>query len=139
VTGSRGERTQVEEDAFQAWVYARNCLLYETDRGPALLNVGSEREPRLIPRSEAWQHAYAMQVLVKCNGDHARLTAAAGQCREDLARKAPPPGSPHAQALSRGADLCDQAACACRKLRPCHATSRYSWISPATRACLRTR
>jgi len=51
-----------------------------------------------------------MQVLVKCNGDHARLTAAAGQCREDLARKAPPPGSPHAQALSRGADLCDQAA-----------------------------
>jgi putative transposase len=30
-------------------------------------------------------------------------------------------------------------ACACRKPRPRYATSRYSWIRPATRVSLRTR
>ena len=102
---------QAEQDRLNAWSYASNCLLYEADPGPALLDVGSESEPRLVPRSEAWQHTYAQQVLVKLDGDHARLTATAERCREDLAgESAKRPGSGHARALSRAADLCDQAA-----------------------------
>ena len=42
-------RTQVEEDAFQAWIYASNCLLYENDPGPAELNTGTADEPRMVP------------------------------------------------------------------------------------------
>jgi hypothetical protein len=76
--------TQAEEDVFQAWLNARNCLLYGGDSGPGLLNVGSADEPRMVPRSEAWQHAYALHVLGACDADHARLTAAARQCREDM-------------------------------------------------------
>jgi len=102
-------RTQVEEDAFQAWIYASNCLLYEADTGPALLNVGTADEPRLIPRDQAWQHAYALHVLVACDGDHARLQAAARQSREDISRKAGL-GAQRVRQLSRAADLCDQAA-----------------------------
>ncbi|HLQ53035.1 MAG TPA: hypothetical protein VK162_02055 [Streptosporangiaceae bacterium] len=101
--------TQAKEDAAQAFLCARNCLLYEADPGPALVNVGSSDEPRMIPRDQAWQHAYALHVVVACAGDHARLTAAARQCREDMSSKAKP-RSPHAKALARAADLCDQAA-----------------------------
>ena len=42
-------RIQVEEDAFQAWIYASNCLLYENDPGPAELNTGTADEPRMVP------------------------------------------------------------------------------------------
>lgn len=41
----------------------------------ARLNVGSALESRLVSRSEAWQHAYAMRALVSCGGGYARLTA----------------------------------------------------------------
>jgi hypothetical protein len=111
--GGRTDATaQAEKDRLNAWSYAWNCLLYENDPGPAQLNVGTDREPRLVPRSEAWQHAYAMQVLVSCDGDHSRLTTTAERCREDLAVESAkrPAGSEHARALSRAADLCDQAA-----------------------------
>jgi len=46
-------RTQVDEDAFQAWIYASNCLLYENDPGPAELNTGTAEEPRMVPRAQA--------------------------------------------------------------------------------------
>jgi hypothetical protein len=78
-------RTQVEEDAFQAWIYASNCLLYENDPGPAELNTGTADEPRMVPRAQAWQHAYALHVLVQCEADHARLAAAGRQCRAGMA------------------------------------------------------
>ena len=42
-------RTQVDEDAFQAWIYASNCLLYENDPGPAELNTGTAEEPGWSP------------------------------------------------------------------------------------------
>jgi hypothetical protein len=51
---------------------ASNCLLYEGDPSPAELNVGSADGPRMVPRSEAWQHGYALNVLVDCDVDHAR-------------------------------------------------------------------
>ncbi|MFC5833152.1 hypothetical protein [Nonomuraea insulae] len=103
------QRTQVEQDAFQAWIYASNCLLYENDPGPAELNVGSAGEPRMIPRAEAWQHGYALNVVVDCAGDHARLLAAAQHCRDDMRRKAHF-GAKRVGELARAADLCEQAA-----------------------------
>ena len=103
-------RTQVEEDAFQAWIYASNCLLYENDPGPAELNTGTAEEPRMVPRAQAWQHAYALNVLVQCEADHARLTAAARQCRAGIADTAARLGAQRACEWSRAADLSEQAA-----------------------------
>ncbi|WP_197038648.1 hypothetical protein [Herbidospora cretacea] len=102
------ERTPVEQDAFQAWIYARNCLLYENDPGPAELNVGTAQEPHYVPRSLAWQQGYAMNVLVDFDGDHARLLAAAGECQAEADRRAESPYQ--AQEWSRAADLCTLAA-----------------------------
>jgi hypothetical protein len=101
-------RTQLEEDAFQAWINARNCLLYEKDPGPDRLNVGTTQEPRMVPRAEAWQHGYALRVLVQCNGDHSRLAAAARQCQEKMTGKAH--DAQRAREWSRAADLCERAA-----------------------------
>ncbi|MEV1005014.1 hypothetical protein [Nonomuraea sp. NPDC050202] len=103
------QRTQVEQDASQAWIYAANCLLYENDPGPAVLNVGSFDEPRMVPRSQAWQHAYALNVLVDCDGDHARLLAAAQHCRDDANRESGL-SAQRVRKLVRAADLCEQAA-----------------------------
>jgi hypothetical protein len=98
--------SQAEEDASQALLHAQNCLLYENDPGPELLNVGTQLKPLRIPRSEAWQETYAMRMLIKCDGDHDRLTAArhasaAHQhaAHQDVSRRA----------WSRAVDLCDQA------------------------------
>jgi hypothetical protein len=103
------QRTPVEQDAFQAWIYASNCLLYENDPGPAELNVGTAAEPHFVPRSVAWQQGYAMNVLVDCDGGHARLLAAARECEAEAARRAP--DSPHrAREWARAADLCTMAA-----------------------------
>jgi hypothetical protein len=99
---------QAKDDAIQAFMCARNCLLYEAREGGVLLNVGSADEPRMVPGDQAWRHAYAMHVLIACDGDHDRLTAAARQVRNDLSSKATP-GTPHAHTMSRAADLCDQA------------------------------
>jgi hypothetical protein len=101
MTTAADARSQAEEDAFQAWINARNCLLYENDQGPELLNVGTRLKPLRIPRSEAWQQSYSMHVLVHCKGDHARLTAARQKCAE--------PHDRHPEEWSRAVDLCDQA------------------------------
>jgi hypothetical protein len=97
---------QLEDDAVEAFANAMNCLLFEAE-GPDLLNVGSAEEPRLLPRSEAWQHAYATRVLVSCDGDRGRLAAAAQKLREDAGNAAA--GSRRQRSMSRGAELCDQA------------------------------
>jgi hypothetical protein len=105
-----GHRTQADRDAANAWLNARNCLLQEDAPGHAELNVGTEREPRMLPRSEAWQHNYAMWVLMDLDGDHARLKATAARCREDAARKRPRKMRWRSRDLARAADLCEQAA-----------------------------
>jgi hypothetical protein len=94
-------RSQAEEDASKAWLLAGNCLLYENDRGPELLNVGTGLKPLDVPRSQAWQLSYSMSVLIECNGDHARLLAARQACAEH-------PDDEHRE-WSRAVDLCDQA------------------------------
>ena len=105
VPAAPGTRPRAEEDDFQAWVAATNCLLYENDTGPRKLNVGSRDKPVLVPREQAWRDAYAMHVLVHCDGEHTRLKAAAGKCRANISAK------PHlARDLARAADLCELAA-----------------------------
>ena len=103
-------RTQVEEDAFKAWTYALNCLLYENDPGPAELNTGTADEPRVVPRYHAWQHLYALLVLIHCEADHARLMAAARQCRAEVADPQARLWEERIAELSHAADLCEQAA-----------------------------
>jgi hypothetical protein len=98
---------QVDEDAAHAFGCALNCLRFEAE-GADQLNVGSADEPRLLPRAEAWQHAYAMWVVVGCDGDRGRVVAAAERCREKA--RGTPAGSHKVRTLSRAADLCDQAA-----------------------------
>jgi hypothetical protein len=100
---------QLEKDVTEAWSKAANCLLYEADPGPAMLNVGTADEPRMVPRSEAWQHAYAQRVLLACDGDDARLLAAARQCRDEIGSRFKR-GTQRAREMARAADLCDQAA-----------------------------
>jgi hypothetical protein len=94
------------EDAVQAFGCGANCLLREAE-APDVLNVGSDEEPRMVPGDQAWQHAYAMHVLVGCDGDRDRLIAAAQRLREDAGKAAA--GSRRQRAMSRGAELCDQA------------------------------
>jgi hypothetical protein len=93
-------RGQAEKDALQAYICARNCLLYESDPGPERLNVGTELHPLYIPRSEAWQESYAMHVVRDCDGDHGRLLAARQECDDH---------GTNDRAWSRAVDLCDQA------------------------------
>jgi hypothetical protein len=78
-------RSLPERDAFEAWVYAANCLLYESDPGPAQLNVGSRDEPKYVDRREVWRDYYAQAVLMELEADHGRLAAAAAQCHAELA------------------------------------------------------
>ena len=102
---SSGHEAASRRGRLQAWVYARNCLLYENDPGPWELNVGTHDKPVMIPREQAWQDAYAMNVLVHCDGQYARLKAAAGKCRASISAR------PHlARELARAADLCELAA-----------------------------
>jgi hypothetical protein len=98
---ARNQRSQAENDALQAFICARNCLLYENDSGPELLNVGTTHRPLKIPRSEAWQQSYSMHVLRDCDADHARLLTARQVCRER--------GAEDQKDWSRAVDLCDQA------------------------------
>ncbi|WP_157227438.1 hypothetical protein [Nocardia asiatica] len=55
-----------------------NCLLYEEDPGPAELNIGSELEPHMVPRSHAWRDYYAHHLITQISADIARLR----QCSE---------------------------------------------------------
>jgi hypothetical protein len=50
-------------DLVRATSCAANCLLYENDPGPAELQVGCMPRSFRIPRSEAWQLTYAMNLL----------------------------------------------------------------------------
>lgn len=80
------------------------------DPGPAELNTGTADEPRMVPRSQAWQHLYTLLVLIRCEADYARLTAAARQIRTDIANSQSELGRERVTELSRAADLCEQAA-----------------------------
>jgi cytochrome c553 len=63
-----------------------------------------------FPRAQAWQHAYALLVLIHCDADYPRLAAAARRCRAEIADSEAPLGEERVTELSRAADLCEQAA-----------------------------
>jgi hypothetical protein len=105
-----GQRTQADRDAANALLNARNCITHEETPGHAELNVGTDSEPRMLPRSEAWQHSYAMWVLIDLDGDHARLVTTSARCREEAARKRPRKRRWRSRELALAADLCEQAA-----------------------------
>jgi hypothetical protein len=102
------ERTPGEEDAFEAWTYAANCLLYEEDDGTDV-NVGSVERPRIVSHAEFVMIDYTKLVMVELGADLDRLRAAARVCHE-VAREnqASSPGS--AREYARAADLCERAA-----------------------------
>ncbi|MEK6438950.1 hypothetical protein [Pseudonocardia sp. T1-2H] len=72
-------------DALTAWSLAANCVLYERDPGPTLLNVGSADEPRYLPRAQAWRDSYARFLLERLDADHLRTAAAHQAAKERLA------------------------------------------------------
>lgn len=72
-------------DARLAWSLAANCLLYEADLGPAVLNVASSAEPVWMDRAAAWQHRYARYLLEYLDADVNRLRAAHAAAVADLA------------------------------------------------------
>jgi hypothetical protein len=103
-------RTQGEDDFWQARLNARNCRLLERRPGHTELNVGTAGEPRIVPRAEAWQHAYALYLMTDLDADHARLTVTARRCRQEAAVAEGQQPAWVAPELSRAADLCEQAA-----------------------------
>ena len=72
-------------DARLAWSLAANCLLYEADPGPAVLNVASAAEPVWMDRAAAWQDSYARYLLEYLDADVGRLRAAHTAAAADLA------------------------------------------------------
>ncbi|SDG27465.1 hypothetical protein [Pseudonocardia oroxyli] len=68
-----------------AWSLAANCLLYESDPGPAVLNVASAAEPVWMDRSTAWQDSYGRYLLEHLDADPDRLRAAHTAAAADLA------------------------------------------------------
>jgi hypothetical protein len=66
-----------EEDLTLAWTYAANCSLYEEDSGPSELNIGSNLEPHLVSRAEAFRDLYAHVLLEQLDADRGRIAALA--------------------------------------------------------------
>jgi hypothetical protein len=77
-------------DARTAYWLAANCRLYEDDPGPAQVNIGSDHEPHLVSRTEAWRSVYAQFLLIELAADHTRARAAAEHCRCDYRATATP-------------------------------------------------
>ncbi|MCF7552188.1 hypothetical protein [Pseudonocardia sp. WMMC193] len=87
---SRGGGSQAEADAHLAWSLAANCLLYESDPGPAVLNVASAAEPVWMDRSTAWQDSFARYLLEHLDADPDRLHRAHTTASADLAKARTP-------------------------------------------------
>jgi hypothetical protein len=74
----------VEADALQAWSCAANCLQYESDPGPAQVNVGSDMDPVSVSRPDALREAYVRRLVLNLDGDHARILAAGRALEQEL-------------------------------------------------------
>lgn len=61
------------KDLSLAWIYAANVSLHEETPGPAELNIGSEVEPHMVSRAEAFRDLYAHLVLEVLQADNVRI------------------------------------------------------------------
>lgn len=61
------------KDLTLAWVYAANASIHEETPGPAALNIGSEVEPRMVSRPEAFRDLYAHLLLEDLQADMVRI------------------------------------------------------------------
>ncbi|MEV4539288.1 hypothetical protein AB0J82_36495 [Asanoa sp. NPDC049518] len=75
-----------ERDEGYVFSMASNCRLWESDPDPALINIGSEREPFMVSRVEAFRTSYARAVLERLDADPQRLAAAEQYCLAELDR-----------------------------------------------------
>jgi hypothetical protein len=64
-----------DDDKTMLYSLAINCRLWEQDRQPALLNVGSPAETRMVRPAEAWRGYYARTLVEKLDADVARISA----------------------------------------------------------------
>lgn len=64
-----------KKDLTSAWVYAANASIHEEAPGPAELNIGSDVEPHMVSRSEAFRDLYAHLLLEDFRADPARIDA----------------------------------------------------------------
>ena len=78
------DRSTADTDAQLAWSLAANCLLYEEDPGPAMVNVGSDTEPSWMPRDQAWRYSFANYLVERLAADHRRLSAALVVAQQQL-------------------------------------------------------
>ena len=79
------DETTPYTDSTRMWSLACNCLLYEGDSGPAQLNIGSEIEPKMVDRQQAWRELYARLLIEQVDADVTRLGEAEQVCRDELA------------------------------------------------------
>ncbi|QSN51864.1 Uncharacterised protein [Mycobacteroides abscessus subsp. abscessus] len=61
------------KDLTLAWVYAANASIHEETPGPAELNIGSEVEPHMVSRVEAFRDLYAHLLLEDLQADKVRI------------------------------------------------------------------
>ena len=65
-----------KDDQTTLYSLAANCSLYEEDDQPPRLNVGSEREPRMVSSTEAWRDFYARNLVEQFDARVSRLLVA---------------------------------------------------------------
>jgi hypothetical protein len=73
------------KDRGLIWSLACNCLLHEEDPGPNSINIGSQIEPKMVSRGQAWRDLYARLLAERVGADIARIDATAAVCRDELA------------------------------------------------------
>ncbi|MEX3655088.1 hypothetical protein ABFW14_21385 [Mycolicibacterium fortuitum] len=94
------------KDLTSAWIYALNASLHEETPGPAELNIGSEAEPHMVSRAEAFRDLYAHLLLEALQADHARFD----RLKADIDRAIPRSPAASTEAMwAIAAELCDRA------------------------------
>jgi hypothetical protein len=99
-------------DETMLYSLAANCSLYEEADQPPQLNVGSDREPRMVAPAEAWRDFYARNLVGRVGADVAQMLDvrawAVGR------RPSAPPSMPDSDRFGRdewdiAIELCDRA------------------------------
>lgn len=100
------------DDRTTLYGLAANCSLYEEDEQPPQLNVGSEREPRMVSVVEAWRDFYGRTLIQNLGADATRIAAVRAWAVDR--RPTAPASVPGSDRFGRGEwdlaiELCDRA------------------------------